>query len=102
MTIYRLIKFLRLFLVFGILIIAGSFLIIQETTHLILQDIRFHRLYGTAWAQVYGKYEEPLSQTNFKIGLGISYVVVMSAFAWWAYRRFVLRSRHHRRRRHST
>jgi hypothetical protein len=79
---------------------VGSALIVKVTISLILQDIRFHRLYGTDWVQAYEKYEEPLSQSNFKIGLGIAYVIAMCVFMGWLYLRFAAKKSHRRRRRH--
>lgn len=100
MSAYRLFRLLRLFLAFGLWVFVLSAFIVQQTVRLILQEIRFHRLYGNDWVQMYQKYEEPLPQTNFKIGLGITFVLAMGVVSLWLYRRFALKKSRHSRRRY--
>jgi membrane protease YdiL (CAAX protease family) len=97
---FRLFRLFRALLAWGILVVVGSLLIIKVTIESILQEMRYHRLYGGNWVQIYEKYEEPLSQTNFKIGLGIAYVIAMLVFAGWLYHRSASKKSHRRRRRH--
>jgi len=99
MSIWRILKYLRAFFIWGLFIFAGSFLIVRETVDLILQESRFHRLYGDDWVQVYQKYEEPLSRSNFKIGLGVAYVLVLCGFLYWLYLRFASKKSRRSRRR---
>jgi ribose/xylose/arabinose/galactoside ABC-type transport system permease subunit len=100
MTGYGFFNLIRAFCVFAFVAVMGSFFIVQQTVLLILQEVRFRRLYGNDWVQMYQKYEEPLSQTNFKIGLGISYVLAVFVFSWWLYRRFALKKARRSRRRY--
>ena len=102
MNYYRLFKLMRLFFVAALFIVAGSLLIIKLTVQMILDEMRFHRLYGNNWVQMYDKYEEPLSQTNLKIGMGMLFIIAMAGYLFWLYRRYSSKQthHHHRRRRH--
>ena len=96
----RFFRLIRMFFVCALFVVGGSAFIVQQTILLILQEMRFHRLYGNDWVQVYQKYEEPSSQTNFKIGLGVSYVLAVCFCSWWLYRRFALKKSRHSRGRY--
>jgi hypothetical protein len=90
---------MRMFFMAAIFIVGGSLVIIMETVRLILDEIRFHRLYGNDWVQVYEKCEEPLAQTNLKIGMGVFFVIFLIAFLWWLYWYNTSKQPHKKRRR---
>jgi hypothetical protein len=101
--LYRVFKWTRRFFLAVLFIVGGSVAIIMMTVLMIRDEMRFHRLYGNNWVQMYEKYEEPLSRTNLKIGMGICFVIGMVGFLFWLYRRYAskqARDHHHRRRRH--